>query len=170
MADLGQRAKAPASALALAAVLLSLAAFGSSRSDAANGTAAAAPVRAAASPPAAPAARSAPVTLGPTAPAGRAATARRCGWLHNPTPGNWWLIDRDGEWVLATQGGDQAPGLDSMPDMTTAGWAEVNGHYGYGCACATITGDPATRRVERASRFEPRPLRLCRSDPALPPP
>ena len=20
---------------------------------------------------------------------------RRCGWLHNPTPANWWLVDRD---------------------------------------------------------------------------
>jgi hypothetical protein len=57
-----------------------------------------------------------------------------------------------------------------MPDMTTAGWAEVNGHYGYGCACATIAGDPATRKVERASHFESKPLSLCRSDPALPPP
>jgi hypothetical protein len=26
-----------------------------------------------------------------------AAREQRCGWLVNPTPGNWWLIDRQGE-------------------------------------------------------------------------
>jgi hypothetical protein len=54
--------------------------------------------------------------------------------------------------------------------MTAAGWAEVNGRYGYGCACATVTGDPATRKVERVSGFQPKPLRACRADPALPAP
>ena len=33
------------------------------------------------------------------------AAERRCGWLQNPTPSNWWLEDKDGVWVLATQGG-----------------------------------------------------------------
>jgi hypothetical protein len=165
MADDGQRIQARV--LTLAAALLCLPGCGSSPADVANGTAAAGPARSAtASPPAAAAKRS-PARR--TAPAGPL-TARRCGWLHNPTPGNWWLTDRGGEWVLATQGGEQAPGLDDMPDMTTAGWAEVNGHYGYGCACATIVGDPATRKVERASRFEPKPLRVCQKDPALPKP
>ena len=32
------------------------------------------------------------------------ASENRCGWLVNPTPGNWWLTDRDGTWTLATQG------------------------------------------------------------------
>ena len=26
------------------------------------------------------------------------AAENRCGWLVNPTPGNWWLTDRDGTW------------------------------------------------------------------------
>lgn len=107
------------------------------------------------------------------APAAAAAAeqgARRCGWLSNPTPGNWWLTDRDGEWILAAQGGEQAPGMDEMPDMSTAGWVETNGHYGYGCACVTIAHDPATRRVTRISNAEPRPLRQCQSDKALPRP
>jgi hypothetical protein len=109
-------------------------------------------------------------------PASRAAApsagqgARRCGWLSNPTPGNWWLADRDGQWILATQGGEQAPGMDDMPDMSTAGWVETNGHYGHGCACMTIAHDPATRRVTRVANAEPKPLDQCRADKSLPGP
>src|SRR5262245_20967552 len=32
---------------------------------------------------------------------------RRCGWVDNPTPSNWWLVDRDGEWEIGLQGGYQ---------------------------------------------------------------
>jgi hypothetical protein len=108
-----------------------------------------------------------------SAPAAAAATGqgeRRCGWLHNPTPGNWWLADRDGEWILATQGGEPAAGMDEMPDMSTAGWVETNGHYGHGCACLTITHDPGTRRATRIADAEPKPLAQCRSDRRLPAP
>src|SRR5690349_18304425 len=40
---------------------------------------------------------------------------RRCGWVDNPTPSNWWLVDRDGEWEIGLQGGYQAKG--DMPDF-----------------------------------------------------
>jgi hypothetical protein len=106
----------------------------------------------------------------PVAEAQQPATARRCGWLHNPTPGNWWLIDRDGEWVLSTQGSEPVAGMDDMPDMSTAGWAETNGHYGHGCACITITVEPATRRVRRIAAAQPKPLKQCVADKALPKP
>jgi hypothetical protein len=96
--------------------------------------------------------------------------ARRCGWLANPTPGNWWLTDSEREWILATQGGEPVAGIDDMPDMSTAGWVETNGHYGYGCACMTIAVDPATRRVTRVADPQPRPLKQCRADRALPRP
>lgn len=121
----------------------------------------------------APQAAGPPATAPPAARAAGAAPAegeRRCGWLSNPTPGNWWLTDRDGEWVLGTQGGEQAPGMDEMPDMSTAGWVEVNGHYGYGCACMTIAHDPATRRVTRIANAEPKPLSQCQADKAPPRP
>jgi hypothetical protein len=95
---------------------------------------------------------------------------RRCGWLMNPTPGNWWLFDGHGEWILGTQGSEPAPGMEDMPDMSTAGWVETNGHYGYGCACMTISYDPATRRVTRVADPKPKPLRQCRADRALPRP
>ena len=29
-----------------------------------------------------------------------AGAERRCGWLSNPTPANYWLSDRDGEWTI----------------------------------------------------------------------
>ena len=96
------------------------------------------------------------------------ATERRCGWLHNPTPANWWLVDRDGEWLLGAQGGYQAPGMDEMPDMTTAGWVETNGHYGHGCACMEVAVDQRTRRVTRIHSATSIPLRRCQADRALP--
>ena len=95
-------------------------------------------------------------------------TERRCGWLHNPTPANWWLVDRDGEWLIGAQGGYQAPGMDEMPDMTTAGWVETNVHYGYGCACMDVTVDRRTRRITRIASARPLPLRQCERDRALP--
>ena len=96
-------------------------------------------------------------------------TERRCGWLHNPTPANWWLVDRDGEWLIAAQGGYQAPGMDDMPDMTTREWVSTNGNYGHGCACMNVTTDRASRRVTRIESATPLPLRQCRADPRLPP-
>lgn len=102
-------------------------------------------------------------------PAAAAKGARRCGWLSNPTPANWWLTDAEGQWILGTQGSDQAPGMDEMPDMSTAGWVETNGHYGYGCACMTITSD-AEGRVTAVSDAQPKPLKQCRADKKLPKP
>jgi hypothetical protein len=121
-------------------------------------------------------AAAAPAKPSAAAPAPREADSspgggqRRCGWLSNPTPANWWLTDRDGEWILGTQGGEQAPGMDEMPDMSTAGWVETNGHYGYGCACMTIAHDPATGRVTRIADAEPKPLKQCQADRSLPKP
>ena len=127
----------------------------------------AAPANAAAAPAEARSAAPAP----PTAAVATAAQGqRRCGWLNNPTPANWWLTDRDGQWILGTQGADQAPGMDEMPDMSTAGWVETNGPYGYGCACMTIVHDPATRRVTRIADATPKPLKQCQSDRSLPRP
>ncbi|HYI40820.1 MAG TPA: DUF4087 domain-containing protein [Allosphingosinicella sp.] len=95
--------------------------------------------------------------------------ARRCGWLSNPTPANWWLTDSEGQWILGTQGSEQAPGMDDMPDMSTAGWVETNGYYGYGCACMTITAD-GDGRVTLVADAQPKPLKQCRADRKLPKP
>lgn len=98
-----------------------------------------------------------------------AAGVRRCGWLSNPTPGNWWLTDSQGQWILSTQGGEPAPGMDGLPDMSTAGWAETNGRYGHGCACMTIAAD-SEGRVTRVSDAAPKPLKQCEADRNLPRP
>ena len=142
------------------------------RAEAAPGTAPANLTDTAAPTPAIPA-RAAPP---PAAPVQAAAAApapakgvRRCGWLSNPTPANWWLTDSQGQWVLGSQGSEQAPGMDDMPDMSTAGWVETNGYYGYGCACMTITADP-DGDVIRIADAKPRPLSLCRADRKLPKP
>ena len=101
---------------------------------------------------------------------GAHAAERRCGWLDNPTPANWFLRDRDAEWVLSLQGGYAADGLDGMPDMTGQGWVETNGHYGHGCACLTVVVDRPARRITKLLSAQAQPLSRCRADPALPRP
>lgn len=97
------------------------------------------------------------------------ASERRCGWIHNPTPANWWLIDRDGRWDIAFQGEARTPGMDRIPDLTTRDWVRTNGWYGYGCACLTVTTDPAARRIRSIEAVQQIPLARCRADRALPP-
>jgi hypothetical protein len=99
-----------------------------------------------------------------------AAAGRRCGWLHNPTPANWWLVDRDGQWILGTQGREPVAGMDEMPDMSAGEWVETNGSYGYGCACMDMMVDPASGDVLRISNAAPRPLAQCKADRKLPNP
>lgn len=169
----------PASCFGTAAALLALTACGSGSNEGSSNRTSAEQVQGSSSPspPASPAS-GAYLASGSNPETGRgsvaarsaipAVTARRCGWLHNPTPGNWWLEDRDGEWILATQGGRQVVGLDEMPDMSTSGWIETNVHYGYGCACATLTADPETREVAAIAAPESKPLAQCRADRTLP--
>ncbi|MET0362828.1 MAG: DUF4087 domain-containing protein [Sphingobium sp.] len=107
---------------------------------------------------------------GSTAATAEPAAERRCGWLMNETPGNWDLIDRDGRWTLGVQGGYQAPGLDDLPDMSTAGWIDSNGAHGYGCACLSLVTDKVARKVRAIRSGGPIPLARCKSDKALPKP
>ena len=44
------------------------------------------------------------------------------GWLQNPTPGNWWLVDRDGEWTIGTQGGETISVEDVAKRAGTIGY------------------------------------------------
>lgn len=100
--------------------------------------------------------------------AGAPATAeRRCGWLDNPSPANWWLIDRHGEWLIGQQGGYQAPGMDEMPDMSKFGKVTQGGNYGSTCACMVATTDRASERITRIFSARPVPLRQCRLDRRL---
>ena len=91
------------------------------------------------------------------------AAENRCGWFVNPTPANAWLTDAQGQWIIATQGGEQAEG--DWPEITD--WVETNGHYGYGCTCMRVTTDKAESRILVIHSTKPLPLSKCTNDPAL---
>lgn len=90
---------------------------------------------------------------------------RRCGWVDNPTPSNWWLTDRDGEWEIGIQGGYQAAG--EMPDFRSS-WVETSGHYGYGCACMNARVDHAQKRILEYRQVQVLPISRCKKDAKLP--
>lgn len=93
-----------------------------------------------------------------------------CGWVYNPTPGNWWITDRFGQWVMGSQGGEQVPGMDAIPDLTGKQWVKTNGYYGYGCGCMRATVDRKAMRIVQIHGFTQKPLAVCRADPKLPRP
>jgi len=103
----------------------------------------------------------------PTSPTRNAAPEKRCGWLVNPTPANWWLVDRDGEWTMSEQGGYQAPGMDELHDMSAEGMVKTNGNHGYSCACLTVRTDRAQMRIAQVISGTPMPLKACRADSRL---
>lgn len=89
----------------------------------------------------------------------------RCGWFDNPTPGNAWLHDRDGEWTIAIQGAYEAEG--DWPQFKDSQWIPVNGTHGYGCACIKAVVDATRRQIVRIISASARPLRACRNDRSL---
>jgi hypothetical protein len=94
------------------------------------------------------------------------AAVLRCGWFDNPSPGNVTLTDRDGEWIIAEQGGHQVPW--TRPRFGPKEWvAAGRGSYGYGCACLKLHADSETREVSRIESARARPLAACRNDAAL---
>ncbi|HEX4843232.1 MAG TPA: STY0301 family protein [Limnobacter sp.] len=92
-------------------------------------------------------------------------TSQRCGWFENPTPGNAWLVDSQGEWVVGMQGGHQADG--DWPQFEEAQWVAVNRSYGYGCACADVAVDPNSRHVLTIKNAKAQALQQCRKNPAI---
>ncbi|MCI2261884.1 DUF4087 domain-containing protein [Xanthomonas indica] len=95
-----------------------------------------------------------------------AATATRCGWFDNPSPGNATLVDRDGEWTVGQQGGHQADG--TWPTFPHARWvATGTGSAGYGCACLEVRSQDDTREVITIVSATVQPLKTCRQDKAL---
>ena len=90
----------------------------------------------------------------------------RCGWLSNPTPGNWWLTDGDGDWTIGAQGGYQADGMDNIGDMQEGEFVPMNGSHSYACFCMDVqTGrNSEIRRIFSAHQLS---LAKCRRDPAL---
>ena len=103
-----------------------------------------------------------------TAASAQPRSEQRCGWYDNPTPGNHWLTDSSRQWLLGAQGGYQARGMDEMPDLTTSGWVNTNGNYGYGCACMQVRTDPRNSRITQLYSARAVPLAQCRNDRRLP--
>jgi hypothetical protein len=87
--------------------------------------------------------------------------------LQNPTPGNWYLKDRDGTWVISRQGGYQAEGMDNIPSDEKE-YVRTNGYHGYGCAYLDVATDTNRMRIITIQRGEALPLSTCREDPNLP--
>lgn len=97
------------------------------------------------------------------------AAERRCGWIQNPSPSNWWLVDRDGQWDIMAQGGPRPSGV-RIPDLTVRHWVRENGSYGCGCACMSAVTDARARSIRCIEAVEQLPLERCRADRALPRP
>ena len=90
---------------------------------------------------------------------------KRCGWFDNPTPANYSLYDKDGEWIIGIQGGYQVDDFD-WPDFKKQ-WVATNNSYGYGCACFQMTVDAETSRALEIKSSYARPLSACRKDKVL---
>ncbi len=100
------------------------------------------------------------------------AAERRCGWLVNPTPANFYLQDSQASWWLMTQGGPSAEGFDEhLPAFDEKQYVQTqpNG-YGYGCACLTVDVDAEEEKVTRLYAGKILPLSKCQRDPSLPKP
>lgn len=98
------------------------------------------------------------------------ASEKRCGWLENPTPSNWWLIDGEGEWTISTQGGDQPDesSWDHLPKTNENEFVRTNGSYGYSCVCLTVTVNKAQQRILKIQGGKSLLLKQCLEDTALP--
>jgi Protein of unknown function (DUF4087) len=100
------------------------------------------------------------------------ANETRCGWLNNPTPANWWLTDRDGRWIIGTQGGFQADGIDTIKfyqgEKAQRESVLPNRNYGYYCACMEVVTSKKRQQILEILGGKQIPLKTCRQDPALP--
>jgi hypothetical protein len=107
------------------------------------------------------------IALVAAAPSGAATAEERCGWLENPTPGNLWLRDAHGLWIISAQGGPPADGTEKLPEPAADHFVATNGHYGYSCACVTGVFDAQTERVARVDAGRVMSLSVCRGDKTL---
>lgn len=97
------------------------------------------------------------------------AAENRCGWIENPTPGNWWLTDAQGQWTMMTQGSYEAAGMDNIGDISAGDYVATNGNYGYACGCMRVDTD-GEGVITQIYSFRQIPLAKCESDGALPSP
>jgi hypothetical protein len=109
-----------------------------------------------------------PFALVALVPVRAQAAERRCGYVENPTPGNWWLTDGRGQWIMGTQGREPAEGMETIPQsFYEFGWVRTNGYYGYRCGCLTVDTDRTGLRITRVRAAQALPMKRCTADPAL---
>lgn len=94
-------------------------------------------------------------------------SAMRCGWIDNPTPGNYFLNDKDGSWEISAQGTYEAEGMDLIPDLSGDQFVDI-GPHGYGCGCMDASADMADKKILQIYKFEQKKLKDCLADPDLP--
>ncbi|MBW6421458.1 DUF4087 domain-containing protein [Rhizobium sp. XQZ8] len=90
----------------------------------------------------------------------------RCGWLINPTPRNWTLVDAENEWTIMVQGGYSAKGMDKIRDMAEGEYVRMNYSHGYACFCMNVSTskDGGITQIYSSRQLS---LSTCRRDPAL---
>lgn len=110
------------------------------------------------------------LALGAMPATAQAPVQKRCGWLVNPTPANWYFFDRDGRWVLGEQGGYQISlaDLKRLPEDVPGTFVADSRGYGYNCVCLNMRVDQKAARVTRIASGSALPLKRCRTDKRLP--
>jgi len=93
----------------------------------------------------------------------------RCGWLENPSPGNIWLIDRDGSWDISVQGTPNSLDDKSMEQVYKSlanenEFVRTNRNYGFSCACLTVDVDKETKSITAIYKSKQLPLKPCLED------
>jgi hypothetical protein len=94
------------------------------------------------------------------------AAENRCGWVENPTPGNWWLTDGAGQWTIMAQGSYEAGGMDNIGDISAGDYVATNGNYGYACGCMRVDTD-GQGVITQIYSFRQLPISKCENDGAL---
>ena len=102
------------------------------------------------------------------APSAHAAD-NRCGWVDNPTPGNWTLTDADGQWIIMSQGGFEAGGMENIGDISAGDYVATNGNYGHACGCMKVDTD-GSGYVTQVYSFRQSSIAKCENDGTLPAP
>lgn len=82
------------------------------------------------------------------------AKENRCGWLENPTPGNYWLTDKDGDWTISTQGKEGPTGMEYLVGFPSKEFINTNNSYGYGCGCILSEASKESKEITRIFNFK----------------
>ncbi|BES69275.1 hypothetical protein RE428_02930 [Marinobacter nanhaiticus D15-8W] len=91
----------------------------------------------------------------------------RCGWLDNPSPGNYWLSDKDGTWIIARQGAEQAEGVELLTPQRETDFVNMNYGYGYSCACIRVEANHDTQLIEKIYKYKQLSLEQCLDDDSI---